>query len=886
MFERCKKPYLWLIKFIGVIVPRRLRADWRQEWEAELRSRETMLVEWDKLDWSNKLDLLRRSAGAFRDALLLQPRRLEDEMFQDLRYGARMLLKQPGFTLIAALTLALGIGANTTIFSVVNAVLLRPLNYKDPERLVWVWGTLPKFNEANHSPAEFLALQTQQTVFSDITAYRNTAFTVAVGAQPQQVGGLIASANYFSLLGVSAARGRTFQPEDGRPGAPRVAVASHDFWQRRFGGDPNLLGKMLAINGESVIVVGIMPPGLPPLAPGQSPELWLNPRQGVPEVEMNFRGDVRMLREQHTLRILARLKPGVSLTQAQAELDAIMGRLAQQYPDQMGHGARVVSLPELFVGDVRQTLLLLLGAVGLVLLIACANVTNLLLARGARRYREFAIRAAVGASRFSLLRQLLVESSLLAGVGALAGWLLAAWGLKLILAMIPRGVLNSPEIRLDSRVFLFTLAMSLATSVIFGLSPALLAANNDLLPSLKESARGASTGAGGARLRQTLVVAEVAMAVVVMIGAGLLVRSFERLTAVRPGFDANNLLTLWVSLTGEGYSTEAANLRFIKDLTARLEAAPGVQSLAISNDFPIQGANSHSFPEIEGRGAALDQKPLVGHHAVNPRYFEAMGVRLLKGRVFTERDDADAPRVVIINEALAARVWPNEEALGKRLRFDSSEPWSEVVGVVANVKHDGLLFADSPHCYSPHLQRPWPFLAVAVRSKLDQAALVSSIRRAVQQIDPNMPIAAIQTMREKMKGALATRRLTLALFSLFAVVALLLAAIGLYGVMSYSVAQRLQESGIRLALGAQTSDVLRLFVIQGMKPALVGLGIGLAAAFGLTRLMASLLFGVSSTDTLTYAACALLLICVALLACYFPARRATKVDPLVALRRE
>src|SRR5262245_13686771 len=425
--------WLWLIALVGVIVPRRLRADWRQEWEAELRYRERLLAEWDRLDWRNKFELLRRSMAAFWDALWLQPQRWEDEMFQDLRYGARMLRKNPGFMTIAVITLALGIGANTAIFSVVNAMLLRPLNYKDPEQLVWVWGTLPKLGEANHSAAEFEAIQKQQTVLSDIAAYHNTSFTVTGGAQPHQVGGLIATANYFSLLGVTAARGRAFQPEDGHPGAARVAVASYDFWQKRFGGDPNLLGKTLRINGESVSVIGIMPPSLPPLAPGQSPELWVNPRFGVPEVEMNFHGEADRFVEYH-LRILARLKPGVSVRQAQAELDAIMARLAGQYPNQKGHGARVLSLAELFVGDLRQTLLLLFGAVGLVLLIACANVTNLLLVRGAARTREFTIRAAVGASRFALLRQLLVESVLLSLIGGLAGLMLAAWGLKLILA--------------------------------------------------------------------------------------------------------------------------------------------------------------------------------------------------------------------------------------------------------------------------------------------------------------------------------------------------------------------------------------------------------------------------------------------------------------------
>src|SRR5262249_32060603 len=451
------------------------------------------------------------------------------------------------------------------------------------------------------------------------------------------------------------------------------------------------------------------------------------------DYQMNYRGDALALRETHYLRVIGRLKPGATIQQAQAELNAVAARLERQYPDQAGHGARAVSLQEMAVSDVRQTLLTLLGAVGLVLLIACANVTNLLLVRAAARYREIAIRSAVGASRFSLIRQLLMESVLLSVAGGLAGWLLALWGVDLLLYMSPEGMLRLHETSFDTRVFLFTLAVSVTAGVVFGLFPALAASKTDLVSALKESARGASPGVGRNRLRQSLVVAEVALALVVLISAGLLVGSFARLIAVRPGFDPNNLMTMWVALTSERYGTMTANTRFIKELTASLEALPGAQGVAIGNDFPIQGTDSSDYPEIEGRGAAPEDRTLVGYHVINPRYFEALGIRLVKGRAFTERDDANGAPVVIINETMARRVWPNEEALGKRIRLGGpSGPWSEIVGVVANVKHDGLQFADSPHCYAPHLQQPLPFLAIALRAQTDQAGLLASVRQAVQ----------------------------------------------------------------------------------------------------------------------------------------------------------
>jgi putative ABC transport system permease protein len=853
--------------------------------EAEAEARALRSYDWRLLECELSRAERAPDARALRPPLELIERKggMRMESFiQDIRFGARMLVKSPGFTLIAVLTLALGIGANTAIFSVVNAVLLRPLPFKEPERLVWVWGTVPESAQANHSPVEFLAFQSQQNSFVDLAAYRNMSFTVTGGGEPEEVQGLIASANYFSLLGTAPLRGRVFNAEDGKAGAARVAVVSHDLWQTRYGGDPNLIGRALTINGETVMVIGVMPPNfsLNPYI-----RIWLNPRQGVPDFDMNFRGDVQTIRDTHYLRVLGWLKPGVLLEQAQADLNAIAAQLRRQYPDQAEHGARLVSLNELVVGDVRRMLWLLFGAVALVLLIACANVTNLLLARTAARERELAIRAAVGASRFVLLRQLLLESVLLALIGGIAGWWLAWGGIALIRTVGPHAITRLQEVNLDRGVFLFALLISVVTGVIAGLAPALAAAKTDLVAAIKEGGRGAI--AGRSRLRQSLLVAEVALALIVLIGAGLLLRSFARLTAVQPGFATDNLLTFWVTLTSQRYGTETANVRFIKEVTASLEALPGVRGVAISDDFPVQGTDTSDYPEIEGRGPAPDQRILTGFHAINPHYFETMGVRMLAGRAFDSRDDLNATRVVIVNEAFAARAWPSESALGKRLRFgQANQPWNEVVGVVANVKHDGLHIADSPHCYAPHLQQPLSVLAIALRSPLEPAALLASAREAVRRIDPNLPLIEPRSMEERMEQTLVSRRLTLSLFSLFAGVAFVLAIIGLYGVMTYSVAQRRQELGIRMALGATAKDVLQLIVGHGMRLVTLGIALGAIGALAASRLLTTLLFRVSPVDALTFAGVALLLLSVALLACYLPARRAAKVDPLTALRHD
>lgn len=806
-------------------------------------------------------------------------------MIQDLRYGVRTLLKKPGFTLIALLTLALGMGANTAIFSVVNTVLLRSLPYKDAEQLVAVWEAPTKIEQILFSSAEFLDYQAQNQSFTEMAAYRPMSLTLTGQGEPEQLNGMIVSANFFALLGVPAERGRIFQPEDGRAGAPLVAVISHDFWQQRFGGAANVIGKSLTLSGEPVTLIGVMPPGFRDTSQSNERQIWLNPHRIVPDWIPNSTVDLLSMRHTGYLQVIARLKPNVTWQQAQTDLDAIAARLQQQYPRPAGHGARLVSLHEQTVGNARPALLILLGAVSLVLLIACANATSLLLARATERYQEMAIRTALGASRLRIVRQLLVESLLLAGLGGAGGWLLAVWSVQLIVASSLREIPRLNEVGLDYRVFAFTLIVSILTGLIFGLAPALAAAKPDLNTALKEGSRSATAGRNW--LRQTLVVAEVALALVVLIGAGLLVSSFTRLLAVKPGFNPQHVLTMRIGLTTQQYSKSVDKKRFVNELNARLEAVPGVESVGIGDDLPIAGTDSSTTLKIQDQPAASpsDLVP-VGLHVINPHYFDALGTRLLKGRVFTERDAAGAPSVFIINETLQRRCWPNEDPLGKRIRYNSRDPWGEIVGVVEDVKFDGLHLASTPHLFEPYQQNAWSGLVGAIRSPLDQSTLLAAVQRGVKALDPNLPVSNVRTMEEVIAQSLATRRFVLLLFSLFAGLALLLATVGVYGVLTASVSQRTRELGIRIALGATTRDVGRLIVGQGLKLVLSGIAIGLVGALALQRLIEKLLFGVSPTDPLTYAVIASLLIGVALLACYLPARRATQVDPLVALRHE
>jgi putative ABC transport system permease protein len=759
------------------------------------------------------------------------------------------------------------------------------LPYKDAERLVAVWEVQRNTGQAAFSPAEFLDYQAQNQSFTEMAAYRLMYFTLTGQGESEQMNGLIVSANFFSLLGVPAEHGRIIQPEDGREGASRVALISHDFWQKRFGGDPNVIGKALTLSGEPATLIGVMPPGFQDTGQSNDRQIWLNPHRVVPDWHPNSTVDLLSVRDTGYLRVIARLKPNATLQQAQTDLDAIAARLQQQYPRPIGHGARIISLHEQTVGNVRPVLLILLGAVNLVLLIACANVASLMLVRTTERYKEMAIRTALGASRWRIVRQLLVESLLLAGAGGAGGWLLAVWSVQLIVASSLSEIPRLSELGLDYRVFTFTLIVSVLTGLIFGLAPALAAAKPDLNLALKEGARGAT--AGRSRLRQTLIVAEVALALVILIGAGLLLSSFARLLAVKPGFNPQHLLTMRISLANQQYIKSVDRKRFVTELNARLEAAPGVESVGIGDDLPIAGTDSMTRLKIQDRpAAASDDLQSVGLHVINPHYFDALGTRLLKGRVFTERDAAGAPSVFIINETLARRFWPNEDPLGKRIRYNSDDPWGEIVGVVEDVKFDGLHLASTPHLFEPYQQNAWSFLVVIIRSPLDQNTLLAAARHEVKALDPNLPVSNVRMMEEVVAQSLSTRRFAVLLFGLFAGLALLLATVGVYGALTASVSQRTRELGVRIALGGTARDVGRLIVGQGLKLVLSGIALGLVGALALQRVIGKLLFGVSPTDPLTYAVIASLLIGVALLACWIPARRATKVDPLVALRSE
>jgi len=800
-------------------------------------------------------------------------------LWQDLRLAARMLRKQPGFTLTVVLTLALGIGANTAVFSVVDTVLLRPLPYKDARQLVAVWELQGKGCCAMFSPGEFLDYQAQTQSFTDMAAYRLMPFALTGRGEPEQLNGLIVSANYFSLLGVVAEHGRVLQPADGLAGAPRVAIISHDFWQTRFGGDPNVIGKTLTLSGEPVTLIGVMPRGFQDTSQDTERQIWLNPHQVMPDWQLNSSVDLPSMRHTGYLWGIARLKPNISLPQAQAELDSIATRLQQQYP------RRVTSLQEQIVGDVRPILWLLLGAVSLVLLTACANVTGLMLTRATERAKEIAIRTALGASRRQIVRQLLVESLLLAGLGGLVGWLLAVWSVRLIAAAGLREIPRLNEVGVDYRVFAFTLSVSVLTGLVFGLIPALAAAKVDLNATLKEGPRTATTARNW--LRQTLVVTEVALALVVLVGAGLLVNSFTHLLAVKPGFNPQHLLTMRIGLVDERYRNGKDKKQLVNNLSARLEALPGVESVAIGDDVPIAGTDSHTLLKIKDQPSGLPNELVsVGLHVINPHYFDALGTRLLKGRFFTERDAAGAPSVFIINETLARRFWPNEDPLGKQIRYNNNDPWGEIVGVVEDIKYDGLHLDSTAHLFEPYQQNAWAFLSITIRSQLDRATLLPAVQREVRVLDPNLPLSSVRTMDEVMARSLATRRFVLLLFSIFAGLALLLASVGIYGVLSASVAQRTRELGIRLALGATTRDVWRLVIRQGMRLVSLGLALGFVSTLALNRLIKKLLFGVGSTDPLTYVVIGVGFIGVALLACWLPGRRATKVDPLIALRSE
>jgi predicted permease len=810
-----------------------------------------------------------------------------EELWQDLRYGARMLAKNPGFTLIAVITLALGIGANTAIFSVVNGVLLRPLPYKDPQRLVMVFAPKRLDQEFLISSGGFTVLRNQKQVFEQVAASLPMldSATITGDGEPEFLGGVTVSANLFTLLGVEAKYGRTFLPEEEKPGSDRVVVISDRLWQRRFGSDQKIIGRTISLNYEPYTVVGVMPPGFQFPLDGMLTG-WL-PREVDIYIPLALTPEQMNNSKPQVLPVIARLKSQVGIEQAQAEMTGVASRLKRQYPDtNRDESIRLAPYHQQMVGRVRLALLMLLGAVGFVLLIACANVANLLLVRAAGRRKEMAVRAALGAGRRRVIRQLLTENALLAVLSGLLALLLAFWGVGLLRTIIPENLPRADEIGINGGVFGFTLLISLGAGILFGLIPALQASKVNLSDALKEGGRS-SGWSGHNRLRNLLLVSEVALALALLIGAGLMLRSFIRLMSVDPGLDPRNVLTVDIRLSRNKYS-RPQQAAFFQQLLERLRALPGIQAAGVVYPMPLSGMEENAGFNIEGQPPpAAGEQRTAGPRGVSPGYFKAQGIQLLKGRVFTESDGGDTPPVVVINEAMARRYWPNQDPIGRRISFDrrNGQPvWREVAGVVKSVRHMALEEEPRPEIYIPFTQYPLAFMTLVARTDGAPLNFVAAVRGQVQAVDKDQPISNVRTMEERLAGAVSQRRYDLILLAIFAGLALSLAAIGIYGVMSYLIAQRTHEIGVRMALGAQTGDVLRLVIGQGMALTLTGVLIGLITAFGLTRLLRNLLFDLSATDPLTFFATALILALVALVACYLPARRAMKVDPIAALR--
>ena len=803
------------------------------------------------------------------------------EFWQDLQYAWRMLRKNPGFTIVAVTALALGIGANSAIFSVVNTVLLRPLPYQHPEQVVMVWedATFAGFPRNTPAAANYFDWRAQNHVFTGMAALAQRSFNLTGTGEPERLDGRRVSAGLFSLLGVEPQLGRAFLSEEDAPGRGHVVILSHDLWQRRFAADPGIVGKPINLNGESFTVVGVMPRQFQ--LPNHRDQLW---------VPIAFDAKEAGNRGNHYLEVIARLKPGVTMEEARAEMNGIAHRLEKQYPeDNTRIGIVLVPIREQVVGDIRPALLVLLGAVGFVLLIACANVANLLLARAAVRQKEIALRLALGAGRTRLTRQFLTESLLLATLGGGLGLLLAIGGLDLLKTFIPETVSQAQAISMDSRVLLFTMLVSLLTGVIFGLAPATQASRFDLNETLKEGGRDSSSGNKGTRIRGLLVIGEVAVSFLLLIGAGLLINSFLHLRNLDPGFRADHLLAMKVELPELKYPDQAGRATFYNELTRRVKGLPGVESAAVASNLPLTYDGDSILIAVEGRpDPPPDQRRDVVTRVVGPGYFKTMGIPLVQGREFTERDKDESVWAVVISEKTAHYFWPGENPIGKRLKpglSASTSRWREVIGVVKDVRQNDFVADPKLQMYLTYEQCDWfQPNALVVRTGVDPLSLGATVRRTVWQIDKDQPVSDIRTMDQIVSAAVARQRFSMLLLGVFASLALLLAAVGIYGVMSYSVAQRTHEIGIRMALGAQRSDVLKMTIRQGLRLAVIGVVIGIAAGLLLTRVMSSLLFGISPTDPLTFATISLVLMGVALVASYVPALRSMKVDPMVALR--
>jgi putative ABC transport system permease protein len=804
-----------------------------------------------------------------------------DTIRQDIRYAFRRLIKSPAFTLVALLTLALGIGANSAIFSVVNAVLLQPLPYRAPEQIVGIYH-LSEGRRATMSGPNFTDVKKLNTTLQDAAAYTRSRVILTGRGEPVRLDTAEVSATLFDLLGVQAMRGRTFRAEENQPGKTHVAVLSHELWRQRFGGEESIIGQQVTLDGVQYQVIGVMPPKFSfPAARA----LW-TPIEYTEDFTTKQRGA-------WYLQAIGRLKPGVSLDQARAEIETIGSQLARQYPDaNEGVGITAMSLHEAIVGDVRQAFWVLLGAVGFVLLIACVNVANLLLARAASRESEIAVRTALGANRGRLVRQLLTESVILGLAGGAIGLLLAVWGVEALVALEPQGIPRLNEVQVDPVVIAFTLGLALLTGLLFGVFPALQSTRGGISSSLKEGGRGALTTRGGARMRTTLVIAEVALAVTLLAGAGLLIRSFSRLASVDPGFQVKPALTFELSLPDSRYEERERQVAFFDQLLPRLQAIPGVTTAAGVISLPLSGTSLVLTFEVEGRPPLPPaQQPAMQVRIATTNYFKAIGIPLKRGRAFSEQDRMSTPQVAVITEAAARQYFPGEDPIGKRIKLgwgnNGKYAGGEVVGIIGDIKDAGLDEPNPPQIFLPYSQWPVQSMAILLETAVPPETVAEPARQAVYSVDGNLPVGNVRTLQQLVARSISQPRFYMTLLSVFAAVALTLAAVGIFGVLSYAVAQRTREIGIRMALGAHESTVLGLVVREAMVMAGAGVVIGLAAALLLTRwLVAQLLFETSAHDPTTFVVVAVLLSAVSLLAAYLPARRATRVDPIVALRAE
>ncbi|MDQ6911996.1 MAG: ABC transporter permease [Verrucomicrobiota bacterium] len=798
----------------------------------------------------------------------------------DIRYALRMLLKYKAVSAVAIIALTLGIGANTAIFSLVNGVLLRPLPFPNADQIVFFEGknSSQGITDSNISFPDYVEWSKQTELFASTAAFHTGNSNLAADlAEPERVPRAGVTSGFFNVLGIEPARGRAFAPEDDQPNGPSVAIISDGLWKRRFGSAPDIVGKQITISARPVTVIGVMAPGFE--YPEQT-QIWLT--SGINPNEEP--------RDNRSFEAIARLRPGLDVARAQAQISAISSRLALEFPDtNKGWDAHVMKLHDRLVRDARPALLALLGAVGLVLLIACANVANLLLARAAARQKEIAIRTAMGASRGRLVRQMLTESLLLSVIGGIAGMLLSIWLKDSLLAIIPEGAPRIDQVRIDYVVLAFVVGISALTGIAFGLIPALQASKLDVSGSLKEGGR---SGEGHRRTsaRSLLLIGEVALSLVLLVGAGLLIKSFVRLQEVRPGFNPNHVLVASIAIPSAKYK-DAQRPEFFRQLAERLTSLPGVQAVGGATNLPL-GASGYGLGRAfipEGSPLTVDESKNASYSTITGDYFRALEIQLLTGRVFDAPDNENAPKVAIVNESLAKRVFGSSAgAIGKRLAVWRDEKFlREIVGVVADTKSTALDVESGAQIYVPHAQdAQWNFMALVIRTAAEPSSLAAAVRREVQAIDRDQPVYDVRTMDDVVINSLGVRRVSMLLFTVFAGIALLLAAVGIYGVMAYSVTQRTQEIGIRMALGAQKSDVLRLMVRQGMTLTLVGVIAGLAGAFALTRVIANLLFGVGASDPVTFLGLSLLLITVAFIACYLPARRAAKLDPVIALNRQ